>query len=430
MSLAGAAGGAAEGLKDYLLQMLREQQLEQQRLGTQETIRHNKATEEMNALQLLATQQAAQATRAAATQKQTADTANQSRDDQRAALDDLLPGVMITPQTRNAAVTSGAAVPERFGKFAFPQIMPSDFITEEAQKAAPPAPDAASFPEGAYPLVGQAKNQPSPANLQSAKMLVDGKLTDVMVDPTPGAKVRVQSLTGEDVTSRATPYVPPRAEPQGFQVIQSGDNYSRFNKATGQFEKNVNGQWVVDNDPRLATSQSTRSMQEGAQMIAPHVPELARLAEEMDKRGLFGPVMGRITALATKFGTTGSPEEVQQNAQLLADAIANDPTINSDRLAGQFATTLGLMTSGMGRVHGGARGGGSIQMINYLKSLLSGTSSLPLFLGRLDAMNSYLKTYAAGPGGAAAQTDGSGGSDAAILEEIRRQMSAGQQPPR
>lgn len=134
-------------------------------------------------------------------------------------------------------------------------------------------------------------------------------------------------------------------------------------------------------------------------MIRPHVPELAGLARELDRRGLFGPIMGRLRDLATRFGTTGSPEQVQAAAEELGNAIASDPTLNTDELAGQFATSLGLMTSGMGRVHGGARGGGSIQMINYLKTLLSGTTTLPMFVGRLNALDSFLKTYAEGPGG-------------------------------
>lgn len=141
----------------------------------------------------------------------------------------------------------------------------------------------------------------------------------------------------------------------------------------------------------------TKTMMEGSKMLLPHVGELKQQATNLEKLGMFGPVMSRIRNLAAKIGTTGTPEEVQSNLEKFSEAISADPQLNNDAAVGQFATSLGLMTSGMGRVHGGARGGGSIQMINYLKSLTQSESSLPMFLGRLSSIESYLKGYAAGP---------------------------------
>lgn len=150
-------------------------------------------------------------------------------------------------------------------------------------------------------------------------------------------------------------------------------------------------------------TQQTKSMMEGAQMMLPHINELRQQATELQKRGLFGPAMSRIRDLAGKLGTTGmsveslDPDEVNKRLTNFGDALTKDPYLSTDALVGQFATTLGLMTSGMGRVHGGARGGGSIQMVNYLKSLLSSDSTIDMFGGRLNAVESFLKTYAAGP---------------------------------
>jgi hypothetical protein len=156
------------------------------------------------------------------------------------------------------------------------------------------------------------------------------------------------------------------------------------------------------NDPNKVTQQ-TKAMMEGAQMLLPHVGELRAQAKELEKRRLFGPMMSRIRNAASKLGTTGMavdqlpPEQVEKNLNDFAKVLATDPGFTDDALVGQFTTALGLMASGMGRVHGGARGGGSIQMINYLKSLLSSDSTLDMFGGRLNSVESYLKGYAKGP---------------------------------
>lgn len=149
------------------------------------------------------------------------------------------------------------------------------------------------------------------------------------------------------------------------------------------------------------TSQ-TQAMSEGAKMLKPLVNRVAGDAEALDKVGLFGPMMSRVRSVATKLGTVQSLNSAdldeQQRAMVeLGNAIKSDPALASDRLAGRFAAGLGLLASGTGRVHGGARGGGSIQMIDYMKDLLSGSSTLPLFLGRLDTLNFVLEDYAAGP---------------------------------
>src|SRR5262245_22219387 len=150
-------------------------------------------------------------------------------------------------------------------------------------------------------------------------------------------------------------------------------------------------------------TQQTRAMMEGAQMLLPHVNELRQEAMELQKRGLFGPAMSRIRDLAGKLGTTGmsvetlDPKDVEKKLNDFTQMLNKDPYLSTDALVGQFATKLGLMTSGMGRVHGGARGGGSIQMVNYLKSLLSSDSTIDMFGGRLNAVESFLKGYAAGP---------------------------------
>lgn len=134
---------------------------------------------------------------------------------------------------------------------------------------------------------------------------------------------------------------------------------------------------------------TTRTMMEGAKMILPRIDDVVNEAKVLDQGGGFGVVMSRVRQLGQKVGT--EPEELMK-------LIADDPEIkNMGPLAGKFATEVGLMASGVGRVHGGARGGGSITMVNYMKSLLNDSADLPTFLGRMDGAKSYMEDYAAGP---------------------------------
>lgn len=132
---------------------------------------------------------------------------------------------------------------------------------------------------------------------------------------------------------------------------------------------------------------STKTMMEGAKMVLPHIGVLRDQATALDKAGLFGPIMSRVRDIAAKAGTI---EELETG-------LSRDPTLQKDKITGQFATNLGLMASGAARVHGGARGGGNSTMLEYMKGLLSADSTLPMFLGRMDGVQDYMEGYAAGP---------------------------------
>jgi hypothetical protein len=134
---------------------------------------------------------------------------------------------------------------------------------------------------------------------------------------------------------------------------------------------------------------STRTMMEGARMVLPHFEQLRTMAKLLDQQGMFGPVMSRIRELGSRAGTVDEWES----------AINADAASQKDRLVGRFETELGFLASGAGRVHGGARGGGAISMINYMKTLIGANSTLPMFEGRMDSVEGYMKGYAAGPNG-------------------------------
>lgn len=141
---------------------------------------------------------------------------------------------------------------------------------------------------------------------------------------------------------------------------------------------------------------STRTMMEGAQMLQPHIDSIREQANELDKAGLFGPMMSRIRQLAEHAGTLDE----------LTSAIDSDPQLNQDRRIGRFAASLGLLATASGRVHGGARGGGSPQMLQHFKSLLSDSGTNEMFQGRIDALDEYMGGYAKGPQGS--NTGGTG----------------------
>lgn len=207
---------------------------------------------------------------------------------------------------------------------------------------------------------------------------------------------------GQDVTTRPgsdKPWATVHETPL-FTPIQTGDTYAAFNRRGTTATPVTTG----PNSPPLPapTTTATRTMKEGAGMMNRIIPTISQDAETLDKIGLFGPVMSRIRDAATKLGTVqmlSSPDLDQQQAALISfgNAISTDPALAADRLSGKFATELGLLASGAGRVHGGARGGGSIQMIDYLKGLLSASGTLPMFQGRLDALSTYMNDYAQGP---------------------------------
>ncbi len=183
---------------------------------------------------------------------------------------------------------------------------------------------------------------------------------------------------------------------------QSGANQRNAASMANAMERTkalIQGRSDAATDKATAPTTQTRAMMEGAQMLLPHVPELKAMASDLDRRGLFGPIMSRVRNYAAKIGTTGDPGQVEQNFNDFVAQVSADPLINqsNDAAVGKFITSLGLMASGVGRVHGGARGGGSIQMITYMKNLLSSDSTLGMFNGRLDAVGDYMKGYAAGP---------------------------------
>jgi hypothetical protein len=165
---------------------------------------------------------------------------------------------------------------------------------------------------------------------------------------------------------------------------------------------------------------SIKSMMQTAAKLVPKVENIRAMAVKLDTLGLFGPVMARVRKLAEGFGQLPGdewlsfldtdPDGVERRDELrvaqLQAAIEHDPelqrliggAVDPERLLGNFSADLSLLISGTARVHGGARGGGSIQMIAYMKAVMSDTSTLKMFLGRMDSVEYLLGNYSTAPG--------------------------------
>jgi hypothetical protein len=122
----------------------------------------------------------------------------------------------------------------------------------------------------------------------------------------------------------------------------------------------------------------TRQMGETAKAILPHISTIEQEAQQLNAKGLMGPVGSRWREFVS--GT------------LKANAIATNPA--DAQLIGKFQADLGLLRSAVARAHGGARGGGSPTMIEHMKTIIQGGGDFPTFQGSLGAVKEWMQTYA------------------------------------
>lgn len=133
---------------------------------------------------------------------------------------------------------------------------------------------------------------------------------------------------------------------------------------------------------------ATRTMSEGAKAIQPHVQDIKAQAADLEKAGLFGPLLSRIRHAAEKAGTI---DEFQ--------AMVGQDTSADDYRVGKFASSLALLASGTARVHYGGRAGSNKEAYNRFKEMLGDASTLEMFNGRVDAVDDYMQGYAGMTGG-------------------------------
>lgn len=396
-SLLSMGAGASEALDNVLQRWLLEAKLKSQADNDAghlaELGRHNRANEDLldreHTLRSMDSQ--ARIREAAANHAEQA----QNRDiDNGRALGEAIPGDTFLPNGDPAI-----GMMERGGVGSLLKMkssLPSTSTTGVSTLPGNDNPEAASSvveekPQeiGRIKLKSAAQTKPAGGyNKEQKTVLYKGRPVEAIFDP----RDETYKLPGgEDITKDVGHYEKPPSPDR--VLIQTGDGYMRRGDA--------NAKLGAGEEVPLAETSSTRTMREGATNLLPHIKSLEGTATELDKRGLFGPVMSRVRELAAKFGTTmdsSNPDEAAKAYAQLGEAIKDDPQLNNDRLVGKFASSLGLMATGAGRVHGGARGGGSVQMLEHFKALLSGNATLSMFLGRMDALDEYMTGYASKPG--------------------------------
>jgi hypothetical protein len=356
------------------------------------------------------------------------------------------PGDVFTPDMAQRAITTGNA---------------DDFAPPEAQQFTD---DAGQATTGTAPMEGVLQNEATPQErvmnlnknapikflgspvqreqVATDKRRADFRATltgperkdadyqDIMGHPRPASESKtannvkvtffdkvsgknVEKYVSQEVAAQMgqmeSPHPPPHQPAQGPQphLVQTS-NGSYVWASPG---KNAEEALGPDGEPiEAALTGTTKTMMEGAKMLQPHIARVDGLAKALNDRSLFGPVMSRMREAAAKVGTIDagdfdkSNEKLQQFAAEFNRAVENDPQLSTDALVGQFSSELGLLASGAGRVHGGARGGGSITMIEYMKGLLSSGGTYQMFHGRMTGLDSYIGDYAKGP---AKKKDGS-----------------------
>ena len=135
-------------------------------------------------------------------------------------------------------------------------------------------------------------------------------------------------------------------------------------------------------------SEQIRDLSARAKVVLKHFPDIHSALDSLAEAGQLGPLFGRWNQfMSWAYGGR------------MFDPLAGPTGGASEEFAGpMFANlrvNLGLMMSGMGMVHGGARGGGSIRMIEHFQRLLNVNVMQPDVLrSGIDVFESWLKGYA------------------------------------
>lgn len=111
------------------------------------------------------------------------------------------------------------------------------------------------------------------------------------------------------------------------------------------------------------------------------IQEARMMMDEMDKRGMLGALAGRASEVAAGKIKTSALFDKPEDAQLAAD----------------YFSSIKLLSSLAAVTHGGARGGGSIQMAERFSQILSGVGDKPIVTGQLNALERLMKHYVEHP---------------------------------
>lgn len=119
----------------------------------------------------------------------------------------------------------------------------------------------------------------------------------------------------------------------------------------------------------------------GADHALQMISDVRTMADEMDKRGLMGPLRGRGAQIAS--------------GQVKASDLFSKP--EDAELAAQFFSEAGFLNKLAARVHGGTRAAGSPGMSAAFDKLFSGVGDRNIVEGQLKSVEQVMRIYAENP---------------------------------
>lgn len=375
--------GAAEGLDVLLNRLMSEQKMRQQEQQLEEVRRSNMAREGIARDQLSSLDRDRQAREAetAGYHKVIGDARTDANVRQETSMRPI--GGIVTPEEK--ALETKHGIPDALYGGWQPGNM--GMSTPEGEQG----PTGEGMPwMGTQDQIQRAKAKPRPGgdyNDQPQQFTVrdpevakrlgvkPGEPVDTYVDPRTHLVSDIR--TGEDITKFVSHWEKPPSPDR--VLIQTGEGYMRRPDAAAKLG-------AGENVP-LADPATVRTRKNMADTVKEHVPQAMALIEEADQKGLLGPIMGRWSDfLANRLGSTGDQD--------------------TDDLMGQLAFTMSGLRTGFANVHGGARGGGSIQMTEMWKAIYdSKFMSKDRLMGALKAEQDWLAKYGSQPKGAAPPQD-------------------------
>lgn len=368
-SLLNYGAGAYSGLEDIMdrdfKRQVEERLLAASQASQAEQTRHNQAQEGLQGRTLDQNGQLRADAQKSLDESRITNAANLKRDDIRARVGMMAPGDKVSPQQYEEDTSIGMVPAGRY-KQTPGQYQP---LPDEQQGPAQEPPPDFEFLGVPQKKTGQ------PANLQMKTVSYQGKPVEANYNPDTGEL----TYRGKDITNEAGHFHEPPAPDRVMMWTDQG--------AVPRTDAAAAARKGAPVQPQATAA--TRTMGEGAKMLSPHIADLDQQAQTLNQAGLFGPIMSRVRDAAAR---AGSVDEI-------AGLLMKEGDGSQDANVGQFLTTLGLVATGAGRVHGGARGGGSPQMLQHFKDLLSSSSTIEMFQGRLKALENFMNTYAGGPGG-------------------------------
>lgn len=136
--------------------------------------------------------------------------------------------------------------------------------------------------------------------------------------------------------------------------------------------------WILNHPKATAQQVNKRDM---ATAGLGRIQEIRTMADEMEKRGLLGAIQGRWNDLAAgkikSSDLSGNPDD----AKLIAD----------------YVTSSKLLSSLVAVTHGGARGGGSVELTKKFESIFNGVGDKAILDGELDSLQRLMQGYADHP---------------------------------